>query len=372
MAFQFDLVKEMIPQVGSIACEMFEGLKSKGLEKVHIMNEFQAITGEVVGRLFFGEKFGKLRIKEKRVTDFLSQLLGKTFSIIMTPISFLFGQDFAMKGWLKPHRELKVELKEFREFCVKVVENKIEEFEQLYKDGKECEGKSMIEIFFQQRRLNKDDALSNEEIVNEFSTFFLAGMDTTGHLLTMATYYLHFNPSYKTRLMEEIDRAFDGNNTTLERLGSMEFMTAFIKETLRLATPATGVLDRKIVKDHKLGEYDLKKGSYITLWFMANNYDPRYHEEPERFYPERWMNPDSLTMKSVTANPYVFTPFSSGPRICIGQHLAMNEARVIFSLFLKSYDFEFSNKDYKLKMRQLLMYEPVDPILLNLKSKTAK
>ena len=57
-------------------------------------------------------------------------------------------------------------------------------------------GKDLIELFFQQKKDSPNDCYSYQEMLHEFLTFFAAGMDTTGHLLTMASYFLLKHPEY--------------------------------------------------------------------------------------------------------------------------------------------------------------------------------
>ena len=68
---------------------------------------------------------------------------------------------------------------------------------------------------------------------------------------------------------------------------------------------------------------------------------------------------------------YAYTPFSAGPRNCIGQHLAIIESKVIMSEFLNRFDFELK-EGYKLKMCLRFLYEPFDELTLVLKPKQVK
>ena len=70
---------------------------------------------------------------------------------------------------------------------------------------------------------------------------------------------------------------------------------------------------------------------------------------------------NSKTKESTSKDPYVYLAFSAGTRNCIGQHFAMIQARVIFCLFLKKYDF-YLRPDYKLSMTLRFLYEPVEDI----------
>jgi hypothetical protein len=45
-------------------------------------------------------------------------------------------------------------------------------------------------------------------------------------------------------------------------------------------------------------------------------------EDADVFDPERWLD---HRVQIMTASPFIFQPFSAGPRICLGQNFAYNE-----------------------------------------------
>lgn len=51
--------------------------------------------------------------------------------------------------------------------------------------------------------------MSLDQIINEFMTFYVAGMDTTGHLCGMAVWYLTQYPEIKAKVQHEIDTNTD-------------------------------------------------------------------------------------------------------------------------------------------------------------------
>ena len=46
--------------------------------------------------------------------------------------------------------------------------------------------------------------------------------------------------------------------------------------------------------------------------------------DADEFNPDRWIDKDRLA--SLTRDPFKFIPFNAGPRICLGQNFAYNEA----------------------------------------------
>jgi len=61
------------------------------------------------------------------------------------------------------------------------------------------------------------------------------------------------------------------------------------------------------------------------------------YNEPSVFRPDRFMPGGEYDKFDETVRPYMFVPFIQGPRNCLGQHLALLEARVVLSLLCKRF-----------------------------------
>jgi cytochrome P450 len=76
LAFHWELLKSMIPEVVQVTLETFKNIiKEKRFSDFNAIEGFQVITGEVVGRIFFGEKFSQNFIDGKSPTTFLADLI---------------------------------------------------------------------------------------------------------------------------------------------------------------------------------------------------------------------------------------------------------------------------------------------------------
>ena len=73
--------------------------------------------------------------------------------------------------------------------------------------------------------------------------------------------------------------------------------------------------------------------------------------------------------KEQDLDSYVYIPFSAGARNCIGQHLALMEAKIIVSEFIKMFKFEMSSKNYELVMGFNFLYGPKNKIEMDLQLK---
>ena len=58
--------------------------------------------------------------------------------------------------------------------------------------------------------------------------------------------------------------------------------------------------------------------------------DPRFFPEPERFMPERWLEPRATPLPR-----FAYFPFGGGPRVCIGNHFAMMEIALVLATMMQ-------------------------------------
>jgi cytochrome P450 len=104
--------------------------------------------------------------------------------------------------------------------------------------------------------------------------------------------------------------------------------------------PATALFTLEVSKEHEIKDIPIHKGTLVNTMFTQNNYNPTYYSNPFKFNPERWMGEDN----SVT-HLFMFIPFSSGARNCIGQHIALLEAKVILIKFMNRYEMTIEKPD---------------------------
>lgn len=63
--------------------------------------------------------------------------------------------------------------------------------------------------------------------------------------------------------------------------------------------------------------------------------DPDNFTDPNEFKPERFFNEGETGLQM---NPFLYTPFSAGPRNCIGQKFAMLEMKSVISKMLRHFE----------------------------------
>lgn len=212
---------------------------------------------------------------------------------------------------------------------------------------------SIISLSLQDTPILTQGMLS--QTCDQLRTFLLGGHDTPSATLAWVFYELSRTPRAQGAVRAELDSLF-GKGTDAQAvraqlassagpdlLGRMSYISAVIKETLRLHTPASTARystpgSGLFVKTP--GGEDLCLDGLII--YNCNSIVHRDAEvfgtKADHFLPERWLGHydcnDGLKVPSSA-----WRPFERGPRGCIGQEFASIEMRVIIAVVARQYDF---------------------------------
>ncbi|KAK0235422.1 cytochrome P450 [Armillaria nabsnona] len=194
-----------------------------------------------------------------------------------------------------------------------------EGYERKAKGVKSAESeKKLIDMTLLDRLVEEADdcKVAQDKLVN----VLVAGRDSTASLVTMAVYMMCEHPDMVTRLRSEI---------LGKDIRDMKYLRAFINETLRLyatvpenrrVSVVSTTLPNKGCPPYYVARDTLLTYSVFLMHWRTDLWGPDALE----FDPDRFLN--SRLQKYLTPNPYIFLPFNAGPRICLGQQFAYNEA----------------------------------------------
>ncbi len=168
-------------------------------------------------------------------------------------------------------------------------------------------------------------------IRDEMASIFLAGHETTALTLGWAFYLLNQHPEVEQRVHEEIDRVVAGRPVRFEDVPNLTYSRAVIDETLRLYPPVH-IFSRQAIGEDEISGQHVPAGSYITISSWLLHRHEKYWEEPKAFRPERFLPPQSQNLQH-----FAYIPFGAGSRICMGKHLGLLEATLLFALVAQSF-----------------------------------
>ncbi|THC45023.1 cytochrome P450 [Massilia sp. Mn16-1_5] len=168
-------------------------------------------------------------------------------------------------------------------------------------------------------------------VQDECMTAFLAGHETAAATLTWWAWCMAANPAAQTAAREEVDSVLQGRVPAASDLPQLGHLKRTLQETLRLYPAAPVLLTRRTRQPIALGGWRFPARTMFTVPVGLLQRDPRLFPEPEAFRPERFAGDASDRVRGA------WMPFGTGPRVCIGQHLALAEMTVIAAMFLQRF-----------------------------------
>jgi beta-ring hydroxylase len=122
-------------------------------------------------------------------------------------------------------------------------------------------------------------------------------------------------------------------------LSALDYTEACLKEALRKYS-IVPILSRLCIHDviidgpHGI-QHHVPKGTIVMMLTQGVHHRDDIWPQPAEYIPERYT--------TVKPEPFTFLPFIDGPRNCIGQHLSLLESKVVLSMLLRNYEFEFAD-----------------------------
>ncbi|RYP79567.1 hypothetical protein DL770_006613 [Monosporascus sp. CRB-9-2] len=236
--------------------------------------------------------------------------------------------------------------------------------EQQIQAGGDGKSRSILSLSLQDTKTLTPELI--DVTCDQLKTFLLAGHDTTSAMLAYCFYELSRTPRVLNAVRDELNRLLgteedpevvrsrllspDGPNL----INRMSYISAVIKETLRLHPPAATARYVKpgtcFTVRGPAGEDHCLDGVIIYNCETLIHRDRAvYGNTANDFVPERWLSDGSDSSRNASTdkpniNPRTipasaWRPFERGPRSCIGQEFANIEARVIIAVVARRYDF---------------------------------
>ncbi|EEF44378.1 cytochrome P450 CYP72A219 [Ricinus communis] len=328
-AFHIEKLKGMLPFFMASCEEMVEKwdklIDSAGSCELDVMPEFQNLTGDVISRAAFGSN-----LEEGRLLFSLQRKQGELLLRSLINLNSLWSRFLPSelnKRMMQIHQEI-------QSLLLGLIENR----EKAVLSGNENQNdllNLLLKSNFNEVHQNKNIGMSREDMIEECKLFYFAGHETTANLLTWTMIVLSMHQNWQERARQEVLQLIGKNKPTFNDLNHLKTVKMILLEVLRLYPPTS--LVRSIYKETKLGEYSLPAGVSLKVPLYLVQRDPElWGADATEFNPERFSN-------GITKAAKDFFAFGWGPRICIGQHFAMLEAKLALALILQHFSFELSS-----------------------------
>ncbi|XP_074294555.1 cytochrome P450 71AU50-like [Silene latifolia] len=167
----------------------------------------------------------------------------------------------------------------------------------------------------------------------------VGGMDTTATTAEWVMAELLRHPKIMKIVQAELAETVGLTDTVEEvHIPKLKYLTAVLKETLRLHPPVALLVPHRSSKATTVGGYSVQKDSMVFINTWAIHRDPELWEDPLEFRPERFLS--SSENFDFSGNQHKYLPFGSGRRMCPGVSLADKMAISVLSSMLHCFEWK--------------------------------
>lgn len=273
---------------------------------VDVAEEMRALTLRIVTKTLFGEDRG-------RASAGLGHEMTEALALLQNPLTALLPYD--LPGL--PFRRFLDLVARYNAGMRGIVG---------HKRAAGTDDGDVLSMLLRARDEESGTALSEDEVISHVGALFAAGHETTANTLTWTLFLLSQHPDVCATLLDELAQVLGGAAPSVEQLERLPLLDRVIKESMRVI-PVVPTVFRRAAEDVELGGYHVPAHTEIFTSTYQTHHMPELYPEPERFLPQRW--------ETIDPSPYEYSPFSVGPRMCIGATFALFEMKIVLALLLQ-------------------------------------
>ena len=174
----------------------------------------------------------------------------------------------------------------------------------------------LLSLFIKYARKNNNaDMLRIRYLRDVVLNFMVAGRDTTACTLTNMYRMMSENPEQEARFLQMADSILPNNDSTpsYNIVKDVEFLHAFVNETLRLFPPVSTDVKYTRRDDRLPNGIFVPAGCIVAYATIAMGRVESRYKNAEMFVPDRWMGPNAVKLTD-----YEWPVFNAGLRLCLG------------------------------------------------------
>ncbi|KAF8523828.1 cytochrome P450 [Gautieria morchelliformis] len=379
-AFSPSFVKTLTPQVVQCAnrvAKQWECLINQSEDASAVVNAYQwaeRLTMETIGQTAFGVRFGAIEGEAHELAQSYMGFLSAAYSQPSKLSIALQALALHIPPWIialarhAPLKRLRV-LNTAKATSLAFARKLIQETRAQPEGLVDRHILSILARASNPSAGGKLKRMTEEEIYEQLTTFFVAGYETSCNTLSFAFYELARAPSVQEKVYAEVSDVL-GSASALESFeysvfDDMPYLQAVVKEVFRLHSVVThgtfqAGTDNVIpfskpvttITGERIHTLTVRKGQRVLLSFDGvNTSRDVWGLDAAEFRPERWLEGrlDEVSPDNKCAGPYAnLANFGGGPKTCIAWRLAVIELQTFVAVLVNRFRLEIGVPDYKL------------------------
>ncbi|XP_068668832.1 cytochrome P450 714C2-like [Aristolochia californica] len=319
---------------------------ASGVVDMNVDSDLRTYTADVISKACFGSSFNEGK-------EIFSQL--KTLQIALSKQTGDIGIPGLRYIPNKSNREAWRLDREIRLSIMKVIKER--------EKRKVAVARDLLQIILNSVRDGHiSKRIARSFIIDNCKTVYFAGHETSATTVAWVLLLLAKHPEWQDRVRAEIREVCKGLAPDADMISKLKVLTMILQETMRLY-PVALLTQREARRDMKVGNLEIPKGLNIWIPTMDLHQNPKlWGPDALEFNPERFANGVSGACKL----PLAYIPFGVGPRICLGQHFAMVQLKIVLSVVLSKFAF-YPSPTYRHAVAYRLVLGPEDTVNLIVK-----
>lgn len=191
------------------------------------------------------------------------------------------------------------------------------------------------------------DGNALEDTMAQALILMFAGTETIANILSSLIYQLTIHDDIQKKLYDEIVKTIKDFDVSYHNITSVNYLDDVVNEIIRLCPP-NAIIDRQamehcVIKPKNPDEKTLIVEKGMTVWVLtqAIQMDTKYFSNPKLFDPDRFSKKNRQIIE-----PFSFTPFGSGPRICPGYRYGILIIKLVITELLLNFELLPTEKTY--------------------------
>ena len=267
-------------------------------------HDMQALAVAIVGEALFSTELGKAAIEEARRS--IPVILKYGMIRVLSP-------GFVEKLPIPANRRFDEAVDRMRTIVEELIDN--------WRTGQPGRN-DLLSMLLLARDAETGEGMTDEQVRDEVITLLTAGIETSALALSWLFHEIARHPEVEEKLHNEIDEVLGGRQATAEDVPRLVYTRQVVNEVLRMYP--LWILMRRVTTEVHLGGVRLPPGTEVIISPHAMHFDPRFHDHPDRFDPDRWAGKRA---KELPRGAYI--PFGAGAHQCIGNSFALTEIAIV-------------------------------------------